>query len=133
MPEICECFIHFQHSHHVLVKELGLGCTGAHNWTLLGLSVDATDEEAGMKKSPKLSGLTDNHANGYLDQIDGTCRLMRGQKDNQTWTWPGTVDSPEELEGLALCRVSYTPRSLILRFGRLDLQVCIIYLSIYLM
>lgn len=130
MPEICECFIHFKHSQHVLVEELGLGHDQKHDWALLGLLADATDEEAGIKKSPKLSGLTDNHADGYLDRIDGTCRLMRGQKDNQTWVWPGTLDSPEELEGLTLCGVSYTPRSLILRFGKLDLQVSFVHLSI---
>lgn len=80
MPEIRECFIHFQHASYVLVEKLGLGCNENHNWTLLGLFVDATDEEAGLKKSSTLRpGLTDNHAKGYLDQIDMSCTLTRSE------------------------------------------------------
>ena len=37
--------------------------------------------------------------------------------------WPGTDESPERLDGLVLCGLSYTPHSLILKFRRLELQV----------
>jgi len=124
MPEIRECFIHFKHAHHVLVETLGLGQNQDYNWALQDLFADATDEEAGIKKSSKLqAGLTGRHEKGLLDRLDMSCMLMRGQTAHQTRVWPGTAESPEELTGLVLHGLSYTPRSLILKFGRLDLQV----------
>jgi len=123
MPEIRECFIHFQHAHHVLVKTLGLGQNQDHNWALRDLCADATDEEAGMKKSSEPHPcLTDRHARGFLDRLDVSCTLMRGQTAHQTRIWPGSDASPEGLSGLVLQNLSYTPRSLILKFGRLDLE-----------
>lgn len=66
---------------------------------------------------------TDKHKGGYVDQIGPECSFARGQKSYQTRIWPGTAE-PETLDGLVLSGLSYTPRSLILKFGRLDLQVC---------
>jgi len=124
MPEIRECFIHFRHVHHVLVGELGLGQRDQHHGSLQGLFADATDEEAGIKKPSTLRAcLTDRHAKGFLGKLDTSCDLTRGQTAHQTRVWPGTEESPESLDGLVLCGLSYTPRSLILKFGRLDLQV----------
>ena len=57
MPEIRECFIHFQYSQHVLVEKLGLGQTLEHNWSLLELFADATDEEAGKKSHQSSLGV----------------------------------------------------------------------------
>lgn len=133
MPEIRECQIHFKHVHHVLVETLGLGRNKDHDWALQDLFADATDEEAGIKKSSKLrAGLTDRHAGGFLDRLNISCTLMRGQKAHQTRIWPGTDESPERLDGLVLCGLSYTPRSLILEFGRLELQVwCHLHLHEY--
>lgn len=124
MPEIRECFIHFKHAHYVLVDTLGLGRNKDHNWALQDLFADATDEEAGIKKSSKLqSGLTAKHAKGFLDRLDISCMLMRGQTAHQTRIWPDIDGFPQELNGLTLHGLSYTPRSLILKFGKLDLQV----------
>ena len=128
MPEIRECFIHFKHAHHVLVETLGLGQGKKykgkkHNWTLQDLFADATEEEARIKKSSKHQiGLTDKHGDGYLDVLDTSCTLMRGQINHQTRIWPGTEESPEQLDSLVLCGLSYTPRSLILKFKKLDLD-----------
>ena len=100
-----------------------------NSWELLGLFADSTDEEAGMssKKSKGSNtpdrGLTDRHRSGYIGQIDSACNLTRGQKSHQTRIWPGTEEEPGTLDGLILSGLSYTPRSLILKFGRLDLQV----------
>ena len=124
MPEIRECFIHFKHVHHVFVKELGLGQNEDHDWALQGLSADATDEEAGIKKSSKPQVcLTEKHRKGYIDRFDTSCVLMRGQTAHQTRIWTGTKEYPELLDGLVLSGLSHTPRSLILKFGKLDLQV----------
>ena len=129
MPEIRECFIHYKHAHYVLVEKLGLGQTTGNDWKLLGLFADSTDEEARIpSKKPKDSytparGVTEKHRSGYLDQIDPTCNFTRGQRSHQTRIWPGTEEEPETLDGLILSELSHTPRSLILKFGRLDLQV----------
>ena len=129
MPEICECFIHYKHAHFVLVEQLGLGQNAENNWKLLGLFADSTDVEAGMSnkkfKDPPTParGLTDKHRSSYIGQIDSTCNLTWGQKSHQTRIWPGTEEEPETLDGLALSGLSHTLRSLILKFGRLDLQV----------
>lgn len=121
MPEIRECLIHYKHAHYVLVEELGLGQTPADHWALQALLADATNAEAGISKDTTLRpGLTDKHANGYIDRLDSSCTLMRGQTANQTRIWPGTMDSPETIDGLILSGLSYTPRALILQFGRLD-------------
>ena len=121
MPEVRECFIHYTHAHYVLVEELGLSRNHATDWTLLGLFADAAQKEIGQ-----LSCLTDRHAKGYLDKLNSTCTIRRGQTAHQTRIWPGTDDAPEPLDGLVLSGLSWTPRSLILKFGRLDLQVCLI-------
>lgn len=124
MPEIRECIMHYKHTHYVLVEQLGLGQTKE----LLGLFADSTDGEAGIsskklqKSHTSSKGLTDKHRLGYLDQIDTACNITRGQKSHQTRIWPGTEEKPEILDGLILSGLSHTPRSLILKFGRLDLQ-----------
>lgn len=128
MPEIRECFVHYKHAHYVLVEQLLLGQDKGRDWALQDLFADATDEEARVsrKKSSKSShsvGLTSRHGQGYVDKIDSACTLTRGQKSHQTMIWPGTAKSPETLDGLVLSGLSYTPRSLILKFGKLDLQV----------
>ena len=121
MPEIRECFIHFKHAHHVLVEELGLGQHQDHDWTLQDLFADATDTEAGIKKSSERhASLTDKHVDGFLDRLDESCTLKRGQTANQTRIWPGTRKSPERLDCLVLHGLSYTPRSLILKFQKLQ-------------
>ena len=108
----------------MLVEKLGLGRNSEHIWALQGLFVDATDVEAGIKGSSKLqTGLTEKHAKGFLDQITASCKLRRGQTAHQTRIWPGTDESPEGLGDLILHGLSYTPRSLILKFKKHDLQV----------
>ena len=136
MPEVRECFSHYKHAHHVLVEELGLGTPNSQNWTLRGLWADATREESGEgkkteKKSQLAAGLTKLHARGYVDKITANCSLARGQQFHQTNIWPPSLrskDASEEyasdvLKSLVLEGISYTPRSLILKFGELDLQV----------
>jgi len=129
MPEICECFIHYKHTHYVLVEKLRLGQDNQDkplDWTLQDLFADATDGEAKIfNEDPSVTafGLTSKHGEGYLDRISTNCTLLRGQKANQTRIWPGTAESPETLDNLVLSGLSYTPRSLILSFGELDLQV----------
>jgi len=128
MPEIRECFIHYKHAHYVLVEQLGLGQDNGPNWTLQNLFADSTDEEAKVfnkKPSGTAFGLTSKHGQGYIDQIGPTCTLVRGQKSNQTRIWPETAESEslETLDNLVLSGLSHTPRSLILNFGKLDLQV----------
>lgn len=133
MPEIRECLMHYKHAHHVLVENLGLGTgNSGQNWTLRGLWADATREESGEGKKPRLApGLTQLHALGFVDKITANCNLARGQKSHQTNIWPESLrstDPSEEhasnaLESLVLEGISYTPRSLILKFGKLDLQV----------
>ena len=108
----------------MLVEQLGLSRNSAHNWTLQGLFADATDQEAGIKGSSKLqAGLTDRHAKGFLNQINISCKLTCSQKDHQTRIWPEVDKSPKKLDNLVLSGLSYTPRSLILKFSDLDLQV----------
>lgn len=126
MPEIRECIMHFKHAKHVLVDKLGLGSNQNHSWVLQDIFADATDVEAGRKKPFKLNPcLTTRHAEGHVDILNTSCTLKRGQKDNQSRIWPGTDKNPRSLDGLILQGISYTPRSLILQFGELDLQVSI--------
>jgi hypothetical protein len=131
MPEIRECFIHYKHTHYVLVEQLKLG-QGELDWTLQDLFADATDEEVRVSGGGGPSiGLTNKHCKGYVDQIGSKCLVARGQKSHQTRIWPGNPKSPKtpdglalpSLDGLVLSGLSYTPRSLILIFGKLDLQV----------
>lgn len=129
MPEIQECFIHYRYAHYVLVEQLGLGQGNEEEWKLLGLFADSTNQEAGLptKKSKgphkPARGPTDRHRSGYVGQVDSTCNLTQNQQAHQTRIWAGTEEEPETLDGLTLSGLSYTPRSLILKFGRLDLQV----------
>jgi len=123
MPEIRECFIHFKHAHYILVEQLGLGQSRNDDWTLRGLFADATNAEAERK-----SCLSKKHACGFIDQLDTSCMFVHGQTANQTRIWPGTADAVETIDGLVLSALSYTPRALILKFGRgddegMDLQV----------
>jgi len=133
--------MHYKHTHYVFVEKLGLG-TGNRDWTVRGLWADATQEESsiskskdkkagGAKKSRLASGLTGLHAKGYVDKITANCSLARGQKSHQTNIWPPQLQSTDPsvehashvLESLVLEGISWTPRSLILKFGELDLQV----------
>jgi len=124
MPEVRECSVHYIHTQYVLVEKLGLGQNQNNDWRLLGLFADATDKEAGIADGHNLwPCLTDKHARGYVDRLDLSCTLTRGQTANQTRIWPGTPDAPEILDGLVLSGLSHTPRALILKFGRLDLEV----------
>jgi len=141
--------MHYKHTHYVLVEDLKLGTGKIINWTLRGLWADATQEESGEltpkdrktggNKKPKLSlGLTDLHARGYVDKITANCTAERGQKSHQTRIWPPSLwsmDASAEhallaLESLVLKGISYTPRSLILKFKKLDLQVSSAYHSV---
>jgi len=124
MPEVREYSIHYRHAQYVLVEKLGLGQNQENNWTLLALFADATDKEAGISPGSSLwPCLTDKHGRGFVDKLDISCTLTRGQTANQTRIWPGTQGAPEALDGLVLSGLSYTPRALILQFGRLDLEV----------
>lgn len=81
--------MHYQHAHHVLVENLGLGTTNRDyiNWTLHGLWIDATHEESRSGKEKKLKilpGFTALHAGGYVDKITATCKAARDQRSNQT-------------------------------------------------
>jgi len=128
MPGIHECFMHYKHTHYVLVEQLGLGQDNGPDWTLQNFFVDSTDEEAKILNKKPLgttSSLTRRHGQGYIDQISPMCTLACGQKSNQTRIWPETVESEslETLDGLVLSGLSHTPQSLIFNFGKLDLQV----------
>ena len=136
MPEVRECFIHYTHTHYVLVDKLGLGTHNGQDWTLRALWADATQDEAGhgRKKTGKkriAAGLTDYHAMGHVDKITANCNFARGQMSNQTNLWPPSLqstDGSEEyalnaLKSLVLEGISFTPRSLILKLRGLDLQV----------
>ena len=137
MPEIRECFIHYTHAHHVLVKSLGLGKTLDNNWTLRALWAGATQGECNMKETGQrkrgtpASGITNLQIKGYADKIAANFTAVRGQKDNQTRIWPPplcSTDGSEQyaslvLSSLVLEGIAYTPWSLILKFGELDPQV----------
>ena len=125
MPEVRECFMHYKHAHYVLVEQLGLDRGSGPIWTLCGLWADATKSESGEGSTKTLaSGLTTLHAKGYVDKINNKCKLARGQKSHQTKIWPAkSGHALDSLDSLVLQGVSYTPRSLILSFGDLDLQV----------
>ena len=72
------------------------------------------------------------HTKGYMDRINTGSRLVRGQKSHQTKIWPvdsESGDALDSLDSLVLQGISYTPRSLILQFGELDLQVIILMFS----
>ena len=118
MPEIRECFIHYRHAHYVLVEKLGLGRNRDNDWALQALFADATDVE----RSERRPGLLPCQINGFVGKLDSSCRLVRGQTSNQTRIWPGSATAVEEIDGLVLSGLSYTPRSLILKFQRLDSQ-----------
>lgn len=123
MPEIRECFIHFKHTHHVLVEQLHLGQNSDVNWALQGLFADATEGEAEISL---VDGLTQKHCQGFVDEIGPSCQMARGHMASQTKIWPRAADSPgdpDDISDLVLEGLSYTPRSLILKFGRVDLQV----------
>ena len=133
MPEIRECLVHYKHAYHILVEKLNLGKNpGDPIWTLRELWADATRAESGEGGKRLASGLTKLHAKGYVDKIDANCRAARGQKDHQTKIWPPEPGKPEKgkpmvalstLDSLVLLGISYTPRSLILKFRKQDLQV----------
>jgi len=125
MPEIRECLMHYKHAHHVLVECLGLGKNNGAIWTLRELWADATNAESGVGANKALaSGLTKLHGKGYVDKINAKCRAVRGQKSHQTRIWPTeSKRALSTLESLVLQGISYTPRSLILKFEDLDLQV----------
>lgn len=118
----------------MLVDKLGLGnnlC--GPRWTLCGLWADATKSESGKGDKTLALGLTKLHAKGYMDKINPGSKLVHDQKSHQTRIW--TVDSASReamnsLESLILLGISYTPHSLILNFGELDLQVVILMFSI---
>jgi len=64
-----------------------------------------------------------------MDEISARSKLTRGQKSHQTRIWPVDIESGDamnSLESLILDGISYTPCSLILEFGKLDLQVVIL-------
>lgn len=111
----------------MLVENLGLGETlGDPRWTLRVLWADATKSESGEGGKTPAAGLTKLHTMGYVDKINVRCKLVRGQKSHQTRIWPVDLESGDaidSLESLILYGISYTPRSLILDFGQLDLQV----------
>jgi len=139
MPEIRECFMHYKHTHNVLVEHLQLGTDDKKCWALRGLWADATEDESGMpkgknaggQKKPQAPGLTDLHSKGYLDRITANCTITRGQQFHQTKVWPPSLKSENSsvehasqvLETLVLEGISWTPRSLIFKFRGLDLQV----------
>jgi hypothetical protein len=100
---------------------LGLGQKNSVNWSLRNLFIDTTDEEAGS--GIRTTGVTRKQKRGFIDRIGPLCTLTRGQQSHQTRIWPGTAKSVDTLDNLVLSGLSYTPRSLILQFGRLDLQV----------
>lgn len=133
MPEVRECWTHYLHTQYVLVEKLGLGNNQADpGWTLRGLWVDATKSEAGEGGKTPALGLTKLHTKGYMDRINTGSRLVRGQKSHQTKIWPvdsESGDALDSLDSLVLQGISYTPRSLILQFGELDLQVIILMFS----
>jgi len=133
MPEIRECWIHYIHAKYVLVEKLGLGNNPKDSrWTLRGLWADATKSESGEGGKRLALGLTKLHTKGYLDEIGPKGKLARGQKSNQTRIWPADLKSEkamDSLESLILQGISYTPRSLILKFGKLDLQVIVLVIS----
>jgi len=118
MPEICECFIHYKHACHVLVEKLGLGQNDTHNWALQALFADATDAES--SNSAHWPDLTQNHYRGFVGQLNSSCTLKHGQQANQTMIWPNTATGVKEIDSLVLSGLSYTPRSLILKFQWLD-------------
>jgi len=125
MPEIRECFIHYKHAKHILVENLGLGNHPNPTWPLRALWADATKSEASKGSTKrKASGVTKLHGKGYVDEIGGHCKFARGQQSHQTRIWPAKSECAlDSLESLVLQGISYTPRSLILSFGVLDLQV----------
>jgi hypothetical protein len=135
MPEIRECFMHYKHTHYVLVESLGLGeRKNDPAWTLRSLWADATNAEASRGGKSPPPGLSKLHVKGYVDEINAKCECTRGQVKRQTMIWPtemvrlkpGGPRRPvalSTLQGLVLQAISYTPRSLILKFGKLDLQV----------
>jgi hypothetical protein len=127
MPEIRECLMHYKHAHHVLVEDFHLGKVQDNiAWTLRGLWADATQAESSKGGKPAV-GMTKLHAKGYMDKIGPKCKAVRGQKSHQTRIWPPDFADPKlplsTLESLVLQGISYTPRSLILKFKELDLQV----------
>lgn len=71
--------------------------------------------------------MTKLHTKGYMDKIGPKCKAVHGQKSHQMRIWPPDFTDPKlplnTLESLVLQGISYTPRSLILKFKELDLQV----------
>ena len=143
MPEVRECYVHYQHARYILVETFGLGTDDDKgiNWTLRGLWADATNKESGWEKGEQGSrkkklrvapGFTTLHTQGYVDKITANCKAARGQQAHQTRIWPPSLHSSDgsgehasaALRSLVLEGISYTPQSLILKFKDLDLQVC---------
>lgn len=122
--------MHYKHAQHIPVEQLGLGEQPDHFWTLCGLWADATKSESGESGNKTLaSGLTALHAKGYVE-INHKCKLAHGQKSHQTKIWPAKSGcNLDSLESLILQGISYTPWSLILSFGDLDLQVTTFIIS----
>jgi len=96
------------------VEELGLGQNETPNWALQVLFVDAMDAQS--SNPAHWPHLTQNHHQGFVGQPNSSCTLKHGQQVNQTMIWPNTLTSIEEIDGLMLSRLSYTPRLLILKF-----------------
>ena len=111
MPETQECHVHYQHAHHMLVEELGLGIeTVKGNWILNRLWIDATEGGCGRGKGkkgekndrnevPELTpGPTTLHAQGYMDKVIANCKVAQGQQSHQTSISPPSLYSPISTE-----------------------------------
>lgn len=86
-----------------------------------GLWVDGTKAE--RKKADPSSP----EGKGMVFKIDSTCEKKRGSSNNQQYIWPrrndGSVLSDADLCDLVLEGVTSTPRTVVLMFGKMCLQV----------
>ncbi len=92
-----------------------------------GLWIDATKAERSQAEpgSPEASGM--------VFKIDSTCEKKRGSSSRQQYIWPrrndGTVLSDADLCDLILEGVTSTPRTVVLKFNKMCLQVGAIWLD----
>jgi hypothetical protein len=132
MPETCEGEMHVMTIKHAFQLVLDEG--KVTNFPVIGLWADYTNTEALRMPRRSPAGL------GYVDMIEPTSKLHRGQRSNQTPLYPPQLHqryqhshkkptSTELLEGLVVQgpqSISGTDCSMVVDLGPIVLQVCLL-------
>jgi hypothetical protein len=123
MPECRECTASGKHAQHTHETEKAAG----NKFILESIAIDATEAEAARP------GASKEAKEGLVYDLDAHCTVKRGQNHHQTAVYPPTLcvtpenPDPPSLSTLALEKITYTHRAIILHFGTLFFMVCLLY------